>query len=245
MHNLKRALALLTVLPVTVSPRPGDNPGAAMAWYPLVGFLLGVALLAVYAATTGLTGAGPGGRMLAAALTLALWAALTGGLHLDGWGDCCDGLLCALPRERRLEIMKDPQAGSFAVIGLVVLLLVKCAALTAIRTPWVLLLAPLTARWAVVLAAKFWPNARPGGMGDRFRAGVGPLQLAAATLTCGAAVIVAGLAGLLALGGALAALLLVARLAMARLGGLTGDVYGAIIEGAEALALLAVALLLP
>lgn len=244
MHNLRRALALLTILPVRVAARPGDNPGAAMAWYPLVGLFIGSILVTLH---TALLLAGPQAGLLAAALTLAAWVLLTGGLHLDGWGDCCDGLLCALPRERRLEIMKDPHAGNFAVTGLAMLLLVKFAVLAVlppVTAVLALLLAPVTARWAVVVAAKFWPNARPGGMGATFRAGLGPVQLAAATLTCGALVIWSGLPGLLALGGALFALLLVVRLAMAQLGGLTGDVYGAIIEGAETAALIAGALTL-
>lgn len=243
MNALKQALALLTVLPVRADG--DDRPrGRAMAWYPVVGGIIGVVLVLVYAAVASVAGIEPPGRLLAAALTLAAWAALTGGLHLDGWGDCCDALLCALPRARRLEIMKDPHAGNFAVIGLIILLLAKLAALMVIHSLAVLLLAPVVARWVVVLAAGFWPTARPGGMGATFRAGLGGWQLAIATLTCGSLVVVMGWSGLLALGGALAALLLIARLAMAQLGGLTGDVYGAIIEGAELLVLLAGALLL-
>ena len=58
-------------------------------------------------------------------LLLTLWAALSGGLHLDGWADCCDGLLNASAPARRLEIMKDPRLGTFGGAGLVLLLLAK------------------------------------------------------------------------------------------------------------------------
>ncbi len=236
-RDLRRALALLTILPA--GNDDGSRPrGRAMAWFPLAGLLIGLLCAASFAFTCALAG-----ETVAAALTLALWVLLTGGLHLDGWGDCCDALLCALPRERRLAIMKDPHAGSFAVVGLVLLLLVKFAALTAVRDLAVLIIVPAAARWAVVLAATYWPTARPQGMGDTFRAGIGRRDVLLATLLLAAGVMLTGRTGVVALAASLAALLLVARLATVRLGGLTGDVYGAIIEGAEALALVALTLL--
>jgi adenosylcobinamide-GDP ribazoletransferase len=98
---------------------------------------------------------------------------------------------------------------------------------------------PALARWAAVIAAKAYPSARPGGMGDYFRRGLGRRELVIATVLAGLA------AGLLLWRGPILwaaaglALLAMARLARARLGGLTGDVYGAIIELAETGALVA------
>ena len=71
---------------------------------------------------SGLTGRA---SLLAAALVLVVWAALTGALHLDGWADCCDALFVPVDRARSLEIMKDPRVGGFGVVGLMLLLLVK------------------------------------------------------------------------------------------------------------------------
>src|SRR5262245_61596780 len=97
--------------------------GRAALWFPLIGFGLGLVLA--------------GGLLLfrlffspalAAALTVAAWAALTGGLHLDGLADCCDGLLATATPERRLEIMRDPRLGAFGVTGLTLFLILKVLA---------------------------------------------------------------------------------------------------------------------
>lgn len=213
-----------------------------MAFYPLVGALIGAGLAGL-AGLLGRIGLGQAAPLLPAALVLAAWAGLTGALHLDGWADCCDALFVPVSRERRLEIMKDPRLGSFGAAGLILLLLVKLAALDgAMRSSYALLALiaiPALARWAAVIAAKAYPSARPGGMGDFFRRGLGRRELVIATVL--AALAAAGLLwrGLILWAAAGLALLALVSLARARLGGLTGDVYGAIIELAEAAALVA------
>jgi adenosylcobinamide-GDP ribazoletransferase len=174
-------------------------------------------------------------------VVLLLWVVITGGLHLDGFGDACDGLLATTSPEQRLEIMKDPRTGSWAVVGLVLLLLGKWVLITPVEPRW-LLAPPVVARWAMVLAAYHFPYARTTGIGGYFRDGLGRAQWLAAGLTTALLLILAaGLIepGLLVLG--LIPVLTVAlfgRWAAARLGGaLTGDVYGAIGELSELLAL--------
>ena len=117
------ALGFLTTLPARPVPYMPGGLGRAAAWFPVVGLLIGVLLLLVQTAAALLLG-----PAVAAVLVVVLWAVLTGGLHLDGLADCCDGLLVSAPRERRLEIMRDPRVGSFAVTGLVLVLLLKAAA---------------------------------------------------------------------------------------------------------------------
>jgi adenosylcobinamide-GDP ribazoletransferase len=244
-----RAIGLLTVLPV--HPRWDERTvaGRAMAFYPLVGVLIGGALagLAFLLSKTSLTETAP---LLLAALILAAWAGITGGLHLDGWADCCDALFVPVSRERRLEILHDPRLGSFGGIGLAVLLLVKLAAIQGILASpaglSVLVVVPTVARWALVIAARAFPLARSDGMAARFRQGLDAREVGVATVT---AVLVAALAtalvgwrGLAPLVVAPLTMLIKARLAVARLGGLTGDVYGAIVELAETAALVAVCL---
>lgn len=248
MNDLLKAVSLLTIAPVRPRWDDGAPLGRAMAAYPLVGLGIGGAL-AVWAWSLGWLMAG--NEALAgtrAALIVIAWVALSGGLHLDGWGDACDGLLSAVDRERRLEILRDPRMGSFGVIGIALLLLLKTATVSAVHGGAPLALVPMLGRWSVVLAAYRWPSARPGGMGDRFRQGLGRQQVALASLTVA---VVAALALLLDLIApvALAAALFVtlagteilARFAAGRLGGLTGDIYGAIVEGVEASVLLALA----
>lgn len=244
MNDLLRALGLLTVLPVRLPEDDGALPGRAMAFYPLVGALVG-AVLAGLAWLLRLAGTAQHAPLLPAALLLAAWAGLTGALHLDGWADCCDALFAPVGRERRLEIMKDPRLGGFGAAGLILLLLIKLAALQGVAAgpagSWALVAIPALARWAAVVAAKGYPSARPGGMGDYFRRGLGGRELLIATAI--AAVMAAPLLwrGALLWGAAGAALLALAASARARLGGLTGDVYGAIIELAETAALVVAA----
>ena len=174
-------------------------------------------------------------------------------LHLDGWADCCDALFVPLSRERRLEVMKDPRLGSFGGAGLILLLLVKLAAVAEVLAPTTdrplagllpLLVVPVLGRWAVVIAAASFPLARPDGMGASFRRGLGRREVILATLTTAVACLLMGWGGLVLWAAAVLALLGMARLATARLGGLTGDVYGAIVELTETVALVACAVCL-
>lgn len=242
MNDLLRAVGLLTVLPARVPTDDASAPGRAMAFYPLVGALIG-GLLAGAAWLLGRAGLVEAAPLLPAALLLAAWAGLTGALHLDGWADCCDALFVPVSRERRLEIMKDPRLGGFGAAGLSLLLLIKLAALDgALRRPQALLALiaiPALARWAAVVAARAYPSARPGGMGDTFRRGLGRRELVIATGLAALAIAPLLWHGLLLWAAVGLALLTMARLAHGRLGGLTGDVYGAIIELAETAALIA------
>jgi adenosylcobinamide-GDP ribazoletransferase len=246
MHDFLRALSLLTILPVRARWDEDTPPGRAMACYPLVGAAIGAAL-ALLAYLLRLAGLPDRGSLLAAGLLLAAWAGLTGALHLDGWADCCDALFVPVSRERRLEILRDPRLGSFGVAGLVLLLLVKLAALQNLTAGPVepaiaaLILIPACARWALVLAAAASPLARGEGMAFYFRQSLGRREALIATGTAALAAalawIVLGPASLALAAATVAAMLAVRAVAIARLGGLTGDVYGAIVELAETAAL--------
>jgi adenosylcobinamide-GDP ribazoletransferase len=211
-----------------------------MAYYPFVGAVVGgiLAGLAALLHWLGLTDSVP---LLATAIVLAAWGGLTGGLHLDGWADCCDALFVPVDRERRLEIMKDPRIGGFGAVGLVLLLLAKFAALQGVLVgphPLLALVAVAAmGRWAAVVAAYAYPSARPGGMGDHFRRGLTWRGLTVATIVAFAAAAPLLLWGVVVWAAATVACLLFSLLATSRLGGLTGDAYGAIVELAETLAL--------
>jgi len=239
LDRLILALSFLTRLPTPAlarTPVAGDL-GRSAAWFPLVGLILG-GLLA---------GALYGLRLifepwLAATLVVALWAALTGGLHLDGLADCGDALLPALTRERRLQILTDPRLGTFGVLTLSLLILLKIATVAALPEAGLvpLAIAPVIGRWLAVIAGKL-PLAKNAGLGEDFAAGLTPAVIAfAALLPIGFAALLP--IGVLALGvlGDLRVLvaLLVAHLAALagaaisreRLGGMGGDMLGAIIE---------------
>jgi adenosylcobinamide-GDP ribazoletransferase len=236
------ALSLFTVIPAWGGAELGEGEAAtAVLWLPAVGLLLGGlgagVMLGVVAGGT----SGPR-RLLGAALAVALLALLTGGLHLDGLADTADGLGSRRPAQQALDIMRRSDVGPMGVAALVLVLLIQVAALAAVPrvslAAAALALAAVTSRVAVVLATGS-PAARPGGFGALV---AGQTTLADRELTValfGCAVTAAGLAaggwglatrGMIAtLAGLLAGgvLQLVTR---RRLGGMTGDVFGAIVE---------------
>ena len=126
MKYLWIAFNLLTTIPLHVSKewRSGDS-GRAAGWYSFVGLCLGGVVAAVYS-LLGLYFP----RTVTAAVSLVVWVALTGGLHLDGLADCFDGMFYAGSSERRLQIMKDSGVGAFGVVGLVLILLLKFSVLS-------------------------------------------------------------------------------------------------------------------
>ena len=153
-EGLLPAFTFLTTLPLGGLGRESENapPGKMFGFFPLVGLVIGM-ILGVVASITFLP------RDLTAFLVLVAWVGVTGGLHLDGLADSCDGLFATVAPERRLEIMRDPRAGSWAVIGVGLILLGKWVALRNV-SPAMLLLPPVAGRWAMVLAVAMFPGAR-------------------------------------------------------------------------------------
>jgi adenosylcobinamide-GDP ribazoletransferase len=246
MTSLAIAFGFLTVLPVPARTWASPTPfGHAFTWFPVVGLVLG-GLLSV--AALGLMTVLP--PIVVAALLLAGGVLLTGGLHLDGLMDTCDGVFCMRSPEDRLMIMRDSHVGAFGVVGAICLLLVKFAAFSALlaseRNLLVggLLLAPVLSRWTMVLVAVGFPYGRSGEtLGSTFHSTVGPTQLAAATIGAGILTVLIAIAlhlgfrGPTTLAGAAVLAYVLARFALSRLPGLTGDVYGAINEVVETMIL--------
>lgn len=227
--DVRSAISFLTIIPLGFPE--GRKAGWSFAWYPLVGLLIG-GLLMVIASVS------PFDPMLTSALILLGWVVITGGLHLDGFSDSCDGLLATVKPERRLEIMKDPRTGSWAVVGLILLLLVKWLAIDTVPIA-LLIIPPVLGRWAMVLAVYSFPYARTLGLGGFFRDGLGTLQVLMATGT--AFVICAYCDTALLMITVFCFVWLFGKWASSRLGGgITGDVYGAICELTELLCLLAI-----
>ena len=249
MRSLRTAVSLFTVIPVGGEAELGEGDATrAVLWMPVVGLLLGLAGAGVM---TGVSAGGSGGprRLLGAALAVGLIALLTGGLHLDGLADTADGLGSRRARADALAIMRRPDVGPMGVAALVLVLLVQVTALAAVpdRAAASLVLAEVTGRVAVVVATGS-PAARSGGFGALVAGRTSPRARTSIVVLLGCAIAVAGLASDgagLAVHGLVAALIgllaggqlqLVAR---RRLGGMTGDVFGAIVEVTAATVLVA------
>ena len=237
------ALQFLTCLPVSLKtdPNPADWGRSALA-YPLVGLLIGFLLAGLQQL------AGHADPLLQAALLTAAWALVTGGLHLDGLADSADAWVGGHgDRARTLEIMKDPRSGPAAVSTVMLVLLLKFAALASLLKAgaWpALLLAPLLGRSALLALLLSAPYVRPQGMGSALLA---HLPRVAATLTLfvvAACALLAGKSGAQALAAAIAAWLVLRWLMLRRLGGSTGDTLGASVELSEMAVLVTLALAL-
>lgn len=232
------ALTFLTVIPW---PRLGEvsreDLARSLFWFPWVGLILGLAHLA---AGLGLLWLLP--APAAAALLLAFTVFLTRGLHLDGLADTLDGLGGGQTPEARLAIMKDSRLGAFGGLGLGLVLLLKFSFLWMILEQGLwrgLVLTPLTSRWGLVFLAYLCPYARrEGGLGQAVTEGATAALTAKATVP---ALLLALLVGGWP-GPALLALIALAVWGLSayfheKLGGVTGDAYGAAHEVLELLSL--------
>jgi adenosylcobinamide-GDP ribazoletransferase len=236
------ALQFLSSLPIRLPGMPSpEEVGRSALFYPLVGLLFGVVLWAM----NGLLAGAP--LLLQAALLLTVWVLLSGALHLDGLADSADAWLGGFgDRERTLTIMKDPRSGPIAVVTLVLVLLLKFAALVALieqEQALLLIVSPLIGRSALLAVFLTTPYVRPGGLGqalaDHLPRRVGWWVLSVSGLAC---VLIAGFSGVLAVILALLVFVWLRQVMLRRLGGTTGDTAGAVLELLEVAVLVGLAL---
>jgi adenosylcobinamide-GDP ribazoletransferase len=231
------ALAFLTRLPV---PGASTRLEPAVIWLPVVGVVLG-GILAL--ADLGMR-ASPLGSLVESVILVVLLLLLTGALHADGLMDTCDAAFVVASPERRLEIMRDPRTGTFGVVGVLCVVLLKVVSIETLPASvraGSLILAPTLGRWSIVLLATVFPYGRPSGLGAPLKAAATPRALLLASLAPVLACVLLG-----PLGGALGVLaagmaLLLGRWMMSLLPGLTGDSYGASCEVVETVVWLAAA----
>lgn len=211
------------------------RPGAEIAYFPAVGVALG-ATTAALDAVLSLVLPLP----IVAAADLAFLAIASGGLHLDGLADAADGLFHGRDRDARLSVMRDNRIGAFGAAALTLVLLLEFSALSlppsADRAATIVTAVTLS-RAAMSFAVGAFPAARTDGLAAWVRTGVRPRDVAAAGVTAGIVVGVLSPSPLVAVGVALGVMAIVGAFAARRIGGLTGDVYGAIGEITFALVL--------
>jgi adenosylcobinamide-GDP ribazoletransferase len=242
------AFSFLTILPVPSRWLAGLGPAdmaRSFALFPLVGLVLaGISVLPAYLLSP------KGAPLLHASLIAAILCLLTRALHLDGLADVADGFGGGYTPERRMEIMKDSRTGAFGVAAIVFIVLIKVSALEILVSgrSWAALCSgPVLARFAMVASAYGNRYARKeGGLGKSFVEHISAFQmLAASVLTLALCCWLSGVTALLVI------VILLCFVAVARyisnrmIGGVTGDVLGAINEISEALTWTVLAFALP
>jgi adenosylcobinamide-GDP ribazoletransferase len=224
--DLVSAAFLLTTLPLPRQRRV--SPTGGRQFFPLIGLAVGGAAWTAFWGGSRVIGPTMGAFLAVTALVV-----LTGGLHLDGLGDCADGLFGGWTVERRLEIMRDSRVGSFGAIAIVLVLVgdvVALATLSPHRAVAALLTAAGLARLGMLTLVVTLPYARPQGLGKLVEGGHKSRDFLVGAVTAAAPITLDWRHGLLAAGLVVATTMGVGALALRRIGGVTGDVYGGVLE---------------
>ncbi|MBC7319320.1 adenosylcobinamide-GDP ribazoletransferase [bacterium] len=235
MSEFIEALRFLTIIPIR---RPFDETALKKSprVFPLVGLFIGVILILSYNILSRFLS-----RDISLFIAIFIWELTTGGIHLDGFADTIDGLMSRQDREGMLEVMRDSRIGVFGAVGIFFILGIKYLALSNSTLPSVpLLLSPIFGRFLITLSIFLFPYARREGKGSLFSGALSREDLFFAfILAFILAIIIGRFRGFIAFSLCLIFGYLFSLYLNWRIGGLTGDNYGAICEFTEAVVLLA------
>jgi adenosylcobinamide-GDP ribazoletransferase len=227
--ELPLAISFLTILPV-IDQRPAseETVAASFAWFPIVGFLIGVALVGedwllahVFA------------QVIRSVLIVISLTVITGAVHLDGLADTADALGAGRDRERALDILRDSRVGTFGASAIFFDLTLKILALSTLeghRRYAALIFAPMLARWAMLLVALGLPYLRASGSGSALLSGkISGARTAVVAIFTIVVLLMLGEMSTATLATSVAiAIVFAMRLFYRRwLGGVTGDLIGA------------------
>ena len=237
LESLLVALSTYSVVPVPQFDWNDRNMKYAICFFPTVGVLCGGALWGwlVLAQKLNIS------SLLFAAVAACLPLFITGGIHMDGYMDTVDALASHQSRERKLEILKDPHCGAFAVIYCGIYLLMYVGFIYEIyEAQEMMVLCPMfvLSRTLSALCAVTMPNARKAGMLCAYTQNTekhhAVVSLAAVLLVCSILILwLSPLVGGTMLLGALLSVLLYYKLAMGQFGGVTGDTAGFFLQICE------------
>jgi adenosylcobinamide-GDP ribazoletransferase len=234
--QLRLALSFLTIVPIRIDGANESDVAASMAWFPLIGVLMGVVFALTDRALALLLGPDIRAGVIVLVMTL-----ITGAIHLDGLADTADALGAGRDRTRALEILRDSRIGAFGAIAIVFALLLKVLVLANVfgrRRVAALILAPMLARWSMVAVSYKIDYLRSSGAGSSMLGRGSDRNLAIASVIALLATIPFHTHKVIAT----YAITIVASIAMRSfyrrwLGGITGDLIGAWGEIVEILAL--------
>jgi adenosylcobinamide-GDP ribazoletransferase len=234
MKNFLIALQFLTIIKLSRKiDITEENLGISMSYFPVVGLCIGLVLvLARWSLAFVLPSS------VVDVLVIAILVVLTGALHLDGFADTVDGLAGRGDREKTLAIMRDSKIGTFAVVGITLILLLKTTSLASLplfMKDKSLLLMAVLGRWATVPLAAFFPYARAGhGTALAFSRFAGIREVIIASLIAlGIAVRLLQYKGLIIFVAVALVSCLLGLFFKSRIGGVTGDIMGAACEVSE------------
>jgi len=239
VKDFLQALSFLTILPAGQPPFPEEKGLArSMAFFPLVGLLIGLLLAIAYFLLSFLF-----------STSLVLWFALgclvllTRGFHLDGFADTIDGFAAGGPKEKILEVMKDSRIGAFGVVGLILLIGAKYLALEQLvgsSIPRSLIFMTVMGRNSMVWVCYRSPYARSGGgLAKPFAENLTTREMIISSASAfGIGLLLWGLDGIAVFLGIGLFSLAFRLFFLKKLNGVTGDILGAANELSELLCLI-------
>lgn len=247
MHEFFIALQFLTrIFVVKQSVWTEQSFGNSVKYFPAVGAVLGIFCAAIVGVLNLLNL-----PLMTGAVGFASLIILTGGIHCDGLMDSADGLFSGREREKILEIMKDSRAGSFGVVSMILVAAIEISALAELAklsTWWLcaaIYSAPIIARLMMVVTIGAFPYARESGMGKSFAKFTTRRTIIFAAAETFLLLLPLNFLGeIFFLCAALASLVALivawrfATFATEKIGGVTGDIYGAVTTLTEMFALI-------
>jgi adenosylcobinamide-GDP ribazoletransferase len=234
VNEFLEALKFLTVIPINTETNE-KALARSPRLFPLVGLSLGLGLSFILFLFSKFTG-----HWISIMLTILAWEAITGGIHIDGLADTVDGLMSRKDREKMLEIMRDSRIGTIGALAIFFILALKCLSLGETSNTYIkLILAPIYGRFLITLSIFLFPYGRKEGKGSIFSKVLTEKDI----IISGIITLILGL--IIGLKKGVFAFFIVVILGYLlafylnkRIGGLTGDMYGAICEIIELVTLL-------
>jgi adenosylcobinamide-GDP ribazoletransferase len=232
MRSFLIALQFLTIFPVKIkSEIKNEEFGLSLFYFPLVGLAIGLVLSSSAILFSFLP------VLVKGVLILIVSVIITGGIHLDGFADTCDGFYGDKPKEKILEIMRDSRIGAMGAMGLILLLLFKFSLIVNLQGVilWKALIEmAVFSRWSQVLACGITPCARQEGKANYFiKYSSKRILILEGVFTVVLFLLMAGLKGVFLFILPFLCVLLFMQYVKRRIGGMTGDTIGAISEIAE------------
>lgn len=232
VKKFRIALQFLTILPFRIkSEIKEENFGRSLLYFPIVGALIGILLALILFVFSFLP------YPVLSILVLIILVIITGGIHLDGFADTCDGFYGSRPKKKILEIMRDSHTGVMGVIGIVCLLLLKFSIFISIpfEVLWrALILMSIFSRWAQVLTCFLSKYVRKEGKAKYFIEYAGKKEVFIGTIfTLVSFLLLMEINGLILFFISLLPVFLFLNYVKRKIGGMTGDTIGATSEIAE------------
>ncbi len=244
MRTYLLALSFLTVIPININYTATEKQmERTLIFYPVVGITLGL-VIAGFSWLFNYLDMGLAGDTL----VVIFLVILTGGLHMDGLMDTADGIMSGKDREMKLEIMKDSRVGAMGALACVSIIILKISLLSIIPFPQklsALILAPALARWSFAYGIIKYPYARSKpGLGSIYGENKKNITLMLATIiVIIAAYLTFNWQGIILAVAVFIFIVMINKVFVVFLGGLTGDTYGAAGELVETWVFLCAALL--